>query len=103
MILTTPVELNSSENKHLQEIDAGTTKKKSDEVEPKPAAGGAGKGVRSGKKDRSGHGNIDTLEGLEHHQEERDYRISKKKSEQNVDNRNKTYRTLEDAEKDYKP
>jgi len=69
-------------------------------MEPAPATGGAGQGVRSGKKDRSGQGNIDQLEGLKHHQKEVDYPLSQKKTEQNIDNRNKTYKNLKDAVED---
>jgi hypothetical protein len=75
---------------------------KKDSAEPEPAAASGGQGVRGGKKDRSGQGNVDQLEGLQQHQQNTTkaggYRISDKKSKQNIDNANKKIKSLEDVE-----
>jgi RHS repeat-associated protein len=69
---------------------------------PNPAPAAGGKGVRGGKKDRSLQGNIDQLDGVEHTQKSitksGGYRISKKKSEQNIDNAHRKIKSLEDVE-----
>jgi RHS repeat-associated protein len=80
-----------------------TDSKKKDSAEPEPAAASGGKGVRSGKKDRSGQGNIDQLEGVQGHvantnkSSKGQYGASSQKSKQNVDNANKRVESLEDA------
>lgn len=79
--------------------------KDSAEPEPAPASGGSGQGVRSGKKDRSGLGNVDQLEGVQQYQKDVSnpfYRPSTKKSEQNIDNKNKKSQgqSIEDIDKD---
>lgn len=61
--------------------------------------------MRGGKKDRSGQGNVDQLEGVQQHQKDVSnpfYRPSTKKSEQNIDNKNKKSQgqSIEDIEKD---
>ena len=66
----------------------------------------AGKGVQGGKKDRSGQGSIDQLKGVKEAQKDRTkkggYRISTKKSEQDVDTATKKHATnLKDAQKHY--
>jgi len=79
-----------------------TDSEKKDSAEPEPAAASGGQGVRGGKKDRSGQGNIDQLEGLQNTQKNvtkaGGYRISDKKSKQNIDNANKKIKSLEDVE-----
>lgn len=71
-------------------------------AEPAPAAGGSGRGVRGGKKDRSLQGNIDQLEGLEHHQKsttkQSGYRVNTGKSKQNLKKRLKDIQSLKDVE-----
>lgn len=80
-----------------------TDSEKKDSAEPEPAAASGGQGVRGGKKDRSGQGNIDQLEGLEHAQQQTNksskgqYGLKTNKSQQNIDNANKRIKSLEDA------
>ena len=59
--------------------------------------------MRGGKKDRSGQGNIDQLEGLEHAQQQTNksskgqYGLKTNKSKQNIDNANKRIKSIDDA------
>lgn len=84
-----------------QDTINGHTKK--DSAEPEPAAASGGQGVRGGKKDRSGQGNIDQLEGLEHAQQQTNksskgqYGLKTNKSKQNIDNANKRIKSIDDA------
>jgi hypothetical protein len=88
-------------SKELEAEKRAEEKFEKDQAEPQAASGG--QGVRGGKKDRSGQGNVDQLEGLEHAQQQTNksskgqYGLKTDKSKQNIDNANKRIKSLEDS------
>ena len=104
-----PVQGNDQNQQNQQQNQGHTEEeKKSEEPAQTSTSGGqqgsgGGAGTQGGKKDRSGQGNVDQLEGVERHQANTTrgggYRVSTEKSKQNIDNDNRKHATtLEDAE-----
>ena len=88
------------------EVEAEAAEAQAEELAEAAAdADHAGEGVRAGPKDRSGQGNVDQLEGVEHERatktKQGGYRISPKKSQQNVDRTNRGGRPGQDIIDEY--
>jgi len=81
-----------------------TDSEKKDSAEPEAAAGGAGKGVKGGKKGRSLQGDVDALDSITKKQSTLRQRgqgeaiRDTSKSKQNVDDANRRIKSLEDVE-----
>jgi RHS repeat-associated protein len=88
------------------EVEAEAAEAQAEELAEAAAdADHAGEGVRNTPKDRTGQGNVDQLEGVEHERatktKQGGYRISPKKSQQNVDHTNRGGRPGQDITDEY--